>query len=327
MVRAINFGAGIFGDLRAWPHFFGAVTPMEGSNRFIIRRMQYPPESVLAHLHVQLVGDLGGRHNRHWIVAGRDKLILRKWAGQPLEDIRYERTLVEGLAMLGWPVAPLCEPVIIEGKMWSLAPFLPGESPIAKHAHEPRARGRVLAELHSDMAQIEMPSHRTGWRRCEAILADPQIDRTLSENESVRPDEVHVVRWHLDRARRRVEGLRMETWPSIPIHGDFAPWNLLYEGDRLTGLLDFELSRNDHRVADFALSWRGQYDAVIEGYEEVAPLSPEERSAITPVWWAELIEGACRNMRHDRSDDGWTIKKLLCRSPMMGPDAEEMPRL
>ena len=113
--------------------------------------------------------------------------------------------------------------------------------------------------------------------------------------------------------------------PGIPIHGDFAPWNLRYEGDRLTGLLDFELSRCDHRVADFALAWRGKYDAIVEGYEEVSPLEPEERAAIVPVWWAALIEGYCRDLRLGRDDDGWTVGKLLARSPLMGPDAEARP--
>ena len=202
--------------------------------------------------------------------------------------------------------------------------FLPfsQESP---RQNDPRARGRLLADLHGDTARITVPIQRPGWRRCEAILADPQIDRTLSEYEAIRPDEIYVIRWHLDRARRRIEGLPMETWPSVPIHGDFTPWNLLYEEDRLTGLLDFELSRHDHRVADFSLSWRGKYDELIEGYEEVSPLSPEERSAITPIWWSELIDGACRNLEAGRSDDGWPLNKLLCRSPMMGPDAKDLP--
>jgi hypothetical protein len=72
-----------------------------------------------------------------------------------------------------------------------------------------------------------------------------------------------------------------------------------------------ELAHWDHRVADFALSWRGKYDEVIHGYSEVSPLEPEEWALITPLWWAGLIDGACHDLRNGTPDDGWTIKKLL----------------
>jgi len=204
-------------------------------------------------------------------------------------------------------------------------PWLPGEPRRELGPEEQRARGRLLAEYHAASAGIEGLTQRPGWRRAEEILADPELDRVLAASEATRPEEVRIVRWHLERARSRAEGLRLHRWKSQPIHGDFTTWNLLFTGDRLTGLLDFELARNDHRVADFCLAWRGKYDAVIAGYEEVTPLEPEEREALTPIWWASLIEGACRDMRAGVSDDGWTLAKLLARSPLMGPDADVTP--
>ena len=53
------------------------------------------------------------------------------------------------------------------------------------------------------------------------------------------------------------------------------------------------------------------------------PLDDEEWQLITPLWWAQLIEGACYDLRRGVRDDGWTIRKLLQRSPLMGPDAAE----
>jgi Ser/Thr protein kinase RdoA (MazF antagonist) len=80
------------------------------------------------------------------------------------------------------------------------------------------------------------------------------------------------------------------------------------------------LARRDHRIADSALSWRGRYDAVIHGYDEVSPLAPEEWALLTPMWWAFLIECACNDLAAGIRDDGWTIKQLLRRSPLMGRD-------
>ena len=112
-------------------------------------------------------------------------------------------------------------------------------------------------------------------------------------------------------------------WPGVTVHGDFTPWNLRFKNGRLSGILDFELAHWDHRVGDFALSWRGKYDEIVHAYAEVSPLKAEEWELITPVWWAHLIEGACRDLVKGVRDDGWTIRKLLQRSPLMGPDSRE----
>src|SRR5262249_47795620 len=47
------------------------------------------------------------------------------------------------------------------------------------------------------------------------------------------------------------------TLPQQIIHGDFDPSNVLMEGDRILGLLDFEFSGQDLRVADLLipLTW------------------------------------------------------------------------
>lgn len=279
--------------------------------------MTKPPSPVTDFLNIRCLAHLGGRCNRHWHVSRMsESLMLRRWAAQHLESIAFERMLIDQLAHMGWPVARLDEPVEIEGALWSLAPLLPGVPTEGGHGFEPRARGRLLAELHIATSPLEGLGQRPGWRRCEGILADPGLDQTLSESEPIHPEEVKIVRAHLDEARKRAEGLRLEDRVGIPIHGDFAPWNLLYQDGRLTGLLDFELARRDHAVADFALSWRGKYDEVILGYNEVLPLEPEQWAAIVPVWWAELIEVACRSFRAGGLDLEWAISKFLVRSPL-----------
>jgi len=287
-----------------------------------------PSSEVLAQFDVRLVAPLGGRLNQHWLVQSRcEQLVLRRWWQSPTSvdcaSIHYEVRLVARLAALGWPVAPVVAgPVELAGHVWSLAPFLPGGSPVTHGpASEQRARGRLLAQFHTDLTQIQELGQRPGWRRCEAILADPALDAVLTRQEAACPEEAHILRWHLERARERIAGLQLPSRPGIVIHGDFTPWNLHFTEGRLSGILDFELSRWDHRVGDFALSWRGKYDAVIHGYAEVSPLEPEEWALITPLWWAELIEGACQDIQNGVRDDGWTMRKLLQRSPLMGPDA------
>jgi Ser/Thr protein kinase RdoA (MazF antagonist) len=210
------------------------------------------------------------------------------------------------------------------GHFWSLFPFLAGDPPPAENpVAEQRARGQLLAHFHASLAPLREFGQRGKWRRCEEILDNSTLDRVLIDHERKRPEEVRILRWHLERSRQRVAGLPLRERPGLVIHGDFTPWNLRFKKRRLSGILDFELAHWDHRVADFALSWRGKYDEVIHGYSEVSPLEPEEWALITPLWWAGLIDGACHDLRNGTPDDGWTIKKLLQRSALMGPDSTE----
>ena len=274
--------------------------------------------------------------NQHWLVEAQgQQLVLRRWGQSPLVDskalsdasIAYEVRLVEALAALGWSVAPpIAGPKEAAGHVWSLAPFLPGEPPVLTDAthgsrEEQRARGRLMAEFHAGMAQVPALGQRPGWRRCEQVLADPALDETLARHERERSEEVRILQWHLEQAREQSAGLSLQERSGIIVHGDFTPWNLRFMNGRLSGILDFELAHSDHRVGDFALSWRGKYDDVVWGYNEVSPLEPEEWALITPLWWAQLIGHACRDMQAGTSDNGWTLNKLLERSPLMGRSA------
>jgi Ser/Thr protein kinase RdoA (MazF antagonist) len=291
------------------------------------------PDAVLESLSVRAVAPLGGRLNHHWLVdAHGERLVLRRWAdagdagAEVVGDITYELRLLDRIAALGWPVAPaIAAPVTFGGRVWCLFPFLPGDPPsVADPPAEQRARGRLLAAFHTDLASIDDVGQRGGgWRRCEEILSDPTLDQVLAASAPERAEEVRMLRWHLDRARQRIADLRPNGRPGTIIHGDFTQWNLRFQSGRLSGILDFELAHWDHRIADFALSWRGRYDAVIHGYAEVSPLEPEEWEMLMPMWWAFLIDQARRHLLAGTWDDGWIAKQLLRRSPLMGRDALE----
>ena len=284
-----------------------------------------PSDLVFDTFGVELEAPLGGRLNQHWLVtSGVARLVLRRW-GCSAEEIDYEQRLLASVAALGWPVAPALEgPVELDNPRWSLFPFLPGEPPSATDPlAEQRCRGQLLAEFHLSVAGMDGFRQRTNWRRCEEVLGDLALDRVRTEHEPERPEEVRIVRWHLDRARQRTAGLPLTERPGIVVHGDFAPWNLRFQDGRLSGILDFELAHWDHRIGLFSLSWRGKYDEVIHGYADVTPLEPEEWELLTPLWWSLLIDGACRLMQQGQRDDGWIVRKLLQRSPLMGPDANE----
>ncbi|MGC4046196.1 MAG: phosphotransferase [Armatimonas sp.] len=284
--------------------------------------MQTVPQEVISLLKITDIAWLGGRQNWHWTVYRGDvALVLRRWA-QSESEVLYEIRLLERLKALGWPVATVLEePIFWGGSYWSLSELLPGTPWERADPGELQRRGRLLAEFHADTATLTEIGQRGGWRLGEEILKDPTLDTLFAAQEKHMPEEMAMVRWHLERARQRLSEIGSLTRPTLIVHGDFTQWNLLFRDNKLSGLLDLELAHRDHRIADFALSWRGKYDAVVHSYHEVASLDPVEWALITPLWWASLIEQAATLLRAQIWDDGWIAAKLTQRSPLMGPDS------
>lgn len=73
--------------------------------------------------------------------------------------------------------------------------------------------------------------------------------------------------------------------------------------------MDFEATHLNYRVSEFALAWRGVYDEVILGYDEVNRLSGLDRALLAPAWWARLLWGLVPD--YDEPELGWTVRKLL----------------
>jgi homoserine kinase type II len=110
------------------------------------------------------------------------------------------------------------------------------------------------------------------------------------------------------------------SWPStLPtgvIHADLFPDNVFFLGDSLSGLIDFYFACIDALAYDVAIclnAWCFEQDgafnltkgrALLEGYDSVRRLTPEERHAM-PV----LARGAATRFLLTRSYD------LLNRSP------------
>lgn len=257
---------------------------------------------------------------KHWRVLrhGEDFVLSRYEESEA--SVSYERKALRMASEAGWPVPlPVDEPIVVEGGLWSLARFLPGEPPSGDD--EPSRRGRLLAEFHESLSGQTTLGPRPGFRRAERALDDSVIERTLKERESRHREEASIIRWHLERARKRLQGIDLASMAGRPIHGDFSPWNLGFSGDRLTAILDFEMAREDHRMAEFIHAWRGKYDTVVHAYNEVLPLEPVEWAILTPIWWLFLVDLWCGSA----PDDAWILAKLRERSPLMGPDRDALP--
>ena len=173
---------------------------------------------------------------------------------------------------------------------------------------------------------------RIGFGLSDEAVQDPDLVSAIRDYERIYPAEGHILRWHLDRARESFESIDLDTAETIVLHSDFAQWNLLFESGRLTGILDFEATHLNYRVADFALSWRGYQDEVIDGYQEVHKLTDPDWDLLIPAYWSWLFLGvkaaiiAMTSGKVPPHRFEWQIEHLQKRSRLLAQRAPQYPR-
>jgi Ser/Thr protein kinase RdoA (MazF antagonist) len=210
-------------------------------------------------------------------------------------DWRYPLRVAAALRAQGWPTPePVEAPLVRPDGAWVLLHRLPGlpARPVDEDKPaEQRARGRLLAEFHASAVATGIVDQRGGFTGPAELVADPRLDHWLRVHESACPDEGRILRACRDMAVEWFEVNPTVDAARSVIHGDFTPWNLLFDNGRLTGVLDFEATHYTFQVADFALSWRGYQDDVLQGYDEVRALSDLEWHLVLPAFWAWLFIG------------------------------------
>ncbi|SLJ86702.1 homoserine kinase [Novosphingobium mathurense] len=240
-----------------------------------------------------------GVSNSNWLIETQDakgeahRFILTMYETRTdVSDLPFFLGLLDHLAAKQCPVPRTIHDRngasyrLHEGKALALIEFLPGVSVSEPTAGQARAVGAALAQVH--LAATDFPDAREnsmGLAAWQELLGACGHDGL----ESIAPDLARLVEHELP--------LIASHWPSnLPrsvIHADLFPDNVLMLGDRVTGLIDFYFACTDVTAYDIAVThaaWCFNADgtafrpelsvALLEGYETVRPLLPEERAAL-----------------------------------------------
>jgi homoserine kinase type II len=176
----------------------------------------------------------------------------------------------------------------LNGKPAALVSFLPGkdvETPERSHC---AAVGAMLARIHlggrSYGTRMENPRGLSWWRQ---VL--PEIERFLSA------DEARLLREEVNhQARNRPAGL-----PDGAVHADLFRDNVLFEGARISGVIDFYFACTDMLLYDVAIAvndWcvrddggldEQRVDALLQAYAAARPYLEAEAAA-----WPLLLRAA-----------------------------------
>jgi len=174
-------------------------------------------------------------------------------------QLSYDHSLLRHLAREGLPVQPALRTLSgsrwmeRDGAVYEVFALAAGRPPAPGNAAQVKAAGRLLATLHQVAAAVELPGVKALPRlhdprnilrglhwAAEQPLTDAQrgdLERCIAVAEAVArslPDESY---WAL---------------PQTVVHGDYHPLNLLFEGDEVTGLFDFDWAGPGPRMVDVA---------------------------------------------------------------------------
>jgi len=225
-------------------------------------------------------------------------------------DLPYFMGLLDHLAGKGLPVPPAVkdrdgrEIHELAGRPACLIQFLPGVSLSHPTTTQARAAGRAMAQMHRAVADFPLDRANSmgagTWR--------PLFERCGHSLDEIAPGLHDDLGKALDAV---LSGWNVGDFDRCAIHADLFPDNVLMRGDKVTGLIDFYFACTDVRIYDLAImhaAWSFDAtgrtyhaaigDALVAGYEEVLPLSADERRAFDG-----FAAGACLRFTLSRAWD------------------------
>ncbi|MCY3820274.1 MAG: homoserine kinase [Gammaproteobacteria bacterium] len=233
-----------------------------------------------------------GIENRNYFIMTAQDGVRRDWVLTVLEQPSHAGSSYVPLLDLchesGLPVAPVIRNVAgdaiesVDGKRAMLSAMLPGQHVDSPSVEQARALGRFIGEF-----------HRAARRPEFKVPAYPRNGRWLRDRESeVRgrladPDArlgAHAVQRVADLLDRE----DVARLPSGPVHGDLFRDNVLFNGPKLTGVVDFHHAAHGYLVYDLAVAvndWCSGPDGALDlqrsaalarAYHGVRPLGGRE---------------------------------------------------
>jgi homoserine kinase type II len=259
----------------------------------------------------------GGAVNENWIVStSAGTVIVRRVSkGRPRSDIQFEHSFIGALGRDGFPYQ-LPQPlrtrtgraiVVRNGMYVWLYNYIEGSGPRP-------SREDVIAQFAHAMATAHKAARRFSLRQVKKTpiaLEDLWLVHTLRHWQlklSGSSDErCRFFRAHVQECIGILEQLRCTRYcalPRLPVHGDMCRANVVFSGERLTGIIDFGHCCLDTAIRDITIALRYEcanrkqgFKLDIEAarrflgvYHKINPLSREEIDLIPAIAMADSAD-------------------------------------
>jgi len=230
----------------------------------------------------------GGWANSNYLVTLEDgvKLVLKVWDERPPEEVMQ---ILEHTCWLADHGVPTPAPLLLEGGVrmlvkdnlaWMLMPFVDGGW-LPSDTSSLYELGRAQAQMHTVPIHEDISTtFAIGYVLWDSMVKDAH------ENGSMTPF-LHL----LEEESRRLKQSIPTDLPTGIIHGDLYPDNVIGREGEVLALLDFEEICVESLAMDLVTTYVGfgwkdglpvpeLWDALLEGYESVRPLTDAERAAL-----------------------------------------------
>ena len=261
---------------------------------------------------LECLGGAGGlsgarlwRYSSEW-----GPLVLRAWPPHGpgrahLEQVHRWLLPADELGFVPTPIADRSGATLQEwsGVFWELAPWMPGAAETARPPEPARVRAAfaALAAFHQRLGGERRGGTSPGLAQRHAAVSDllrgglVELERAVQRPDAGPPDETRSMslRW-LGLARavapRLLDPLRKAAGRVVPLQPclrDARPEHFLFEGDRVSGLVDFGAMDVDCVAGDLARlmgEWldddRSARAGALAAYERIRPLDAAEAALI-----------------------------------------------
>jgi homoserine kinase type II len=209
--------------------------------------------------------------------------------------------------------------VEIDGRLFEVFTFIDGDEFNADRPAHINGAGTVLARYHSAVEDFPDLPLDQGPRYTTSSLPG-LIERTMQRD--VMGDLTEPLNWYDRRAvdlRKALPEAAYMALPHVLIHGDVHRDNLIFRGDAVAALIDFDQVTIDARLVDIADAlvdfavgaappdwypwgvYAGPLDAdraqnLLRGYCQMNPLTPPERSALPIMVEVIWLQGNLRRV-------------------------------
>ena len=243
-------------------------------------------------------GIAAGTENSNFFVSlERGEYVLTLVERGPREALGFAVALLDVLHAAGLPVPYALRTADgtaigeLAGLPALLQPRLPGRHVGLPNAHHCQAVGELLARLHlaTRAACIERPSDRGfAWMLGEGPLQALRLDDAGRA----------LLRGALEEIARLRP--RLDALPAANLHVDLFRDNVLFDGNRLSGVIDFHNACSGPMLYDLAIAandWcvepcgafdRARLDALLAGYAALRPFGAAEAEL-----WPAMLRAAC----------------------------------
>jgi len=261
-----------------------------------------------------------------WVEAAGQRWVLKVHhrCGTDADRLAETHRFVEFLARHGYPT-PAPQPaasgrtlVAAAGRLCALFPFVEGTPFEPGRRDQLLAAGLSLGQLHRLSREFHPQTSQTAHAAVARILS-----HNRRELERVAGRLAPGLERRLSHCLGSAESLA-EPQPGPMIHGDFRGQNVLFSGDRVAGVLDFDNAEPAPRLIDLAYALvffaavlasapmtREELESFLAAYESESPLSEREREGLPAYLRFSWVRGMllwARIAYLDRASDkaaGW----------------------